>query len=290
MLKSKPMLPIRGYLLHITHYDPIWNANKDNEEPFDLSLGLRLIDAMAEAGLNLLIIDPKDGIRYRSHPELARPYSQEMNIIRTLADRAAAQGIEIAFKLNFSQSALHHHNHWFRPHNELFDSEEYWKLAFEVIDELLGVVRPLRFFHVGMDEDHDRSYRQYVTAIGTLHGGLKERNLRTLIWNDSACHWPQAEIHREKSLMAEREAPRGVTHVLWDYDDWDPGALQRIRDAGLDLWGAPGGKPEQVSNMRDRLLKIGGTGILLTHWIPCIPARSEELLGRVRVCGPVCGG
>ena len=41
-------------------------------------------------------------------------------------------------KLNFSQSALHQHNHWFRPYHDLFDSEEYWQKGFEVIDELLG--------------------------------------------------------------------------------------------------------------------------------------------------------
>ena len=58
------VLPIRGYLLHITHYDPIWVANKDKEEPFDLEIGLRIIDAMADVGLNLLLIDPKDGVRY----------------------------------------------------------------------------------------------------------------------------------------------------------------------------------------------------------------------------------
>jgi hypothetical protein len=281
-------LPVRGYLLHITHYDPVWIAKKDKEEPFDLDVGLRLIDAMAEAGMNVLMIDPKDGVRYATHPELSRPYSQDIGVLSKLAERAAGHGIEVAIKLNFSQSAAHQHNHWFRPHHKLFDSPDYWKLAFEVIDELVGIVKPGRFFHIGMDEDHDRSYRQYVEAIKTLHAGLSERRLRTLIWNDSACHWPTAEIHRDKSLEGERDLPRDVIQVLWDYGNWDPAAPRRIREAGFDLWGAPGGTPELVAQMRDRLLEIGGTGILLTHWTPCIPSQAEKLLQLIRVCGPVC--
>lgn len=289
--KSLPkVLPIRGYLLHITHYDPRWVINKDKEKPFNLELGLEAIDAMARAGLNLLVIDPKDGVRYKSHPELARSYSQDIGILKKLCARAARHGIEVAIKLNFAQSALHQHNHWFRPHNNLFDTKEYWKLAFEVIDELLKVVRPPRFFHVGMDEDHWRSYRQYAEAIKTLRDGLKKRKLRTLIWNDSACHWPAADIHREKSLFAEQRIPKDIVQVLWDYGDWDPKALKRIRAAGFDLWGAPGGESKFVKKMRDRLLSIGGSGILLTHWIQCVPSNRRAMLDLISKGGPICGG
>src|SRR5229473_1159603 len=107
---SNKTIPIRGYLLHITHYDPVWVANKDKEEPFNLEVGLRIVDAMAEARLNLLLIDPKDGVRYATHPELSRPYSQNIEILSQLAERAAKHGMETAIKLNFSQSALHQHN------------------------------------------------------------------------------------------------------------------------------------------------------------------------------------
>ena len=287
--RPRAPLPIRGYLLHLTHYDPVWCANKEKEKPFDLKVGLELIDAMAEAGLNLLLIDTKDGVRYESHPELARPYTQPMHVLRALVALAAEHGIDVAIKLNFSQSALHRHNDWFRPHNGLFDSAEYWKLGFEVIDELISVARPARFFHIGMDEDHSRSYRQYIAAIGTLHAGLKKRDLRTVIWNDSACGWPAADIHKEKSLLAEELAPKDVIHVVWDYAGADPKIFRRIRTRGLDVWGAPGGTPELVGKMRDTLRKCGGTGIVLTRWAPCIRKNRDLLLTQIRTLGPLCG-
>jgi len=170
-------LPVRGFLLHITHYDPVWCARKATERPFDLKVALAVIDAMAEAGLNLLIVDAKDAVAYATHPELARPYTQPMQILHRLREHAFARGIETAVKLNFSQSALHQHNHWFRPYHDLFDNAEYWQRGFQVIDELVAAVRPKRFFHIGMDEDHARSYTQYAAAIQTLHGG----------WRPEAC-------------------------------------------------------------------------------------------------------
>ena len=36
-----------------------------------------------------------------------------------------------------------------------------------------------------------RSTRQYVEAIRTLRKGLKSRGLRAVVWNDSACLWPE---------------------------------------------------------------------------------------------------
>ncbi|MBN1250465.1 MAG: hypothetical protein JXC32_22570, partial [Anaerolineae bacterium] len=274
-----PALAVRGYLLHITHYDPRWNAAKAEEQPFDLALGLDVVDAMAGAGLNCLVVDCADGVRYASHPELARHYSVPMATLVQLTARAREHGIEVVPKLNFAQSGLHRHNHWFRPHNDLFDSDRYWALAFEVIDELINVVQPSRFFHVGMDEDHWRSYDQYVAAIQTLHGGLAKRGLRTLIWNDSACLWPQAAIHRDKSLAAEARAPKEVVHIVWDYNGADEGILSRVKDAGFDLWGAPGHSAPLVARMVEALHAVGGSGVLLTRWIPCVEANREALVG-----------
>lgn len=281
-------LLVRGFLMHITHYDPRWYSKKGKEVPFDLALGLELIDTMAQVGLNLLVIDCADGLKYTSHPELARHYSVPMDTLTQLTQRAQQYGIEVVPKLNFSQSGLHRHNHWFRPHNELFDNETYWKSAFEIIDELIDVARPPRFFHIGMDEDHWRSYEQYVAAINTLHGGLQKRHLRAIIWNDSACYWPQAAIHRDKSLAAEKAIPKDVVQVLWDYSDVKTENIRRIRDAGFELWGAPGADTAQVIKLREALLQYGGTGILLTRWIPCVKANREVLLNHIDTLGPLC--
>jgi hypothetical protein len=287
-VKTRRVLPIRGILMHLTHYDPVWFKAKDEEKLFDLATGLDAIDAMAEAGLNLLVIDCADGVRYRSHPEFARHYSVPMSALRRLVSRAEKRGIEVVPKLNFARSGTHHHNDWLQLTRVEHDTPEYWKSAFEVVDELIRETRPRRFFHVGMDEDHDRSTRQYVEAIRTLRKGLKSRGLRAVIWNDSACLWPSAEVHREKSLLAEKKIPKDVVEVLWDYFDADPKGLGRLAREGFEVWGAPASEPDSIVRMRDRLLAAGGTGILLTRWKPTLRESRREILDWISTCGPLC--
>ena len=282
-------VPVRGFLLHITHYDPKWLKGKDTERPFDLDLGLELIDTMAEVGLNLLVIDCADGVAYASHPELTRDYTVPMSRLEALVRRAAEHDIEVVPKLNFSQSRYHWHNGWFRPHDRPFDTEEYWRLAFEVIDELIEVCQPPRFFHVGMDEDHSRAYSQYIEAIKMLRRGLAERNLRPVIWNDSSLGGDYL-VHAEKSLAAEKAIPKDVVQVIWNYQRPQSENILRLVREGFDVWGGPGRTPELVETWRKDIIRLGGKGLLLTNWIHCGPENRAELVGFLRTLGPACSG
>jgi len=288
-MTEQTIVPIRGFLIHLTHYDPRWYERKAREKPFDLDLGLEVVDALAQVGLNLLVIDCADGVRYRSHPELARPYSVPMAHLEQLVQRAEERGLEVVPKLNFSQSHLHRHNDWFRPYHYLFDNDEYWRLAFELVDELLQVCRPRRYFHVGMDEDHDRAHSQYVEAILTLHSGLQERGLRTIIWNDSA-HKGRALVHAEKSLVAEQHIPRDVVQAVWDYSSAWPDIVRRLVQAGFEVWGAPGQDPDQARQWRQAILQHGGQGLLMTNWIPCRRPNRAKFLRLIRTVGPIYSG
>lgn len=289
-------LPVRAFLLHLTHYDPVWIAKEDRERGFNLNVAMEVLDAMADSGLNTLVLACSDGMEYRSHPELRRPYTIPREQVRALLSRAHELGLDVVPKLNFSQSQLHQHNHWMRPHNLMwgeggkYESDDYYRVCFEIIDEVISVVKPKRFFHIGMDEDHWRSMRQYGAAITRLHRGLRQRKLHAMVWNDSVCTWPAAELHKEKALSAERSIPHGVLEVLWCY--WDAPKLlaqcfRRLSREGFDFWGAPGGKPEQVAAMRRLIIKHGGSGMLLTRWIACLPSNRQALLEHIRTLGPL---
>ena len=73
----------RGFILHVSHYDPSWMAAKNREKPFDARLAKVVVSEAAKQGFNLLVVDVADGVRYKSHPELKRRYSVPMD------DRAA---------------------------------------------------------------------------------------------------------------------------------------------------------------------------------------------------------
>ena len=294
-MAAKRSLSVRGYLLHLTHYDPVCYARKSRERPFDLEIALEIVAALAEEGFNLLALDCADAVKYRSHPELARRYTVPMDQLRTLAQAARRAGLEVVPKLNFARSHLHHHNDWMLGPDEQwydhFDDEAYWRKAFQLIDELVAACKPKRFFHVGMDEDHDRSYTQYAEAIKQLHSGLKRRKLRTLIWNDTGIEYDSGLAHAEKSRTAETAIPKDIVQVLWRYDAVPQASIKRLRKEGFALWGAPGAQSaEAVAAFREAVLRAGGTGLLMTMWIPCRPSNRRRILDTIQRLGPAYRG
>jgi len=285
-MAAKGVLPIRGFMIHMSHYDPRWCARKSREKPFDVKVALEVVDAMAEVGLNLLVVDCADGVKYKSHRDLARPYTVPMADLRKLVKRAQKLDIDVVPKLNFAMSPLHQHNQWFRPYRNYWDDENYWKHAFQLIDELIGECNTERFFHIGMDEDHDRTIEEFAAAICTLHAGLKERGLRTIMWKDAQLY-PGGRVHREKSYLAEKKIPKDVVQLMWNYSHPMPDMIRRLCRKGFEVWGAPGGTPEKTAEWRDDLKRYGGKGMLLTKWVPCRPGNRRDMLKLIRECGPV---
>ncbi len=285
-------LPVRGLLLHASHYDPEWELHKDSEGPFDADVAVELVEAMAECGMNLLVVDCADGLAYRSHPELRRRYSVPLSELETVARAAKERGIDVVPKLNFAKSGRNLHDQWMRPYADLRswlrDEETYCKVAGELIAELVGACKPDRFFHIGMDEDHYRSVEQYVDAIKTLRRMLKEHRLRAVVWNDS-CHFKKtsiAQVHADKCRAAEELLPRDIVHVLWDYGQVHPKIVRRIAGEGFDVWAAPGRTAEQVRKWRGTITTGGGKGLLMTSWTKCDKANRDALLNMVRTLGP----
>ncbi len=285
-MAKKDIIPIRGYLLHLTHYDPRWYKRKSREKPFNLNLGLEIIDVLAQVGFNLLVIDCADAVKYKSHPELARRYTVPMSHLKKLVNRARKHGMEVVPKLNFSCSRYHRHNHWFRPYNKLMDNDDYWRAAFELIDELIKTCRPRHYFHIGMDEDHERTHTQYIDAIMRLRYGLRRRGLRPLIWNDSS-HRGLALVHAKKSLAAEKKIPKDIAQVVWDYRSAQSKHVYRLTREGFEVWGAPGQDAQQVFQWKQTILHHEGKGLLMTTWIPCRLSNRSKLLQLIWTVGPI---
>jgi len=287
MAKGSP--DVRGMLIHVSHYDPKWCLDKDREKPFEVAVALEVLDAMSDADMNLLVVDCADGVQYKSHPELKRDYSVPMRDLQKLADAAHRRDIDVVPKLNFSRSSWHQHDYWMRPHSVPWqyarNIEGYWKVAGELIAELVGVLGPKRFFHVGMDEDHHRSHAQYVDAIKMLRKIVKRHRLRTVIWNDS-CHFRKsslAQVHADKCRAAEGLLPRDIVQVLWDYSRAHPSIVKRVVDEGFEVWVAPGAR---VLAPWKRAITLGGaTGVLATAWVKCDRTHRERLLELVRTVG-----
>jgi len=285
-MAKRTTIPIRGYLLHLTHYDPRWYLRKRTEKPIDLELALDIIEAIAKIGFNLLIVDCADGLKYESHPELTRRYSLPTAILKRLLDYAKKRKLEVVPKLNFSHSPYHRHNYWFRPYNKFFDNKDYYRIAFELIDELISLFKPKHFFHIGMDEDDERTHTQYVRAILTLREGLKKRNLRPIIWNDTA-RGGSRPWHARKSLAAEKRIPKDIVQIVWDYKHVRSEIIRRLVQEGFEVWVAPSQRPLHVLKWKRAGLNHKAKGLIMTNWICCRPHNRSKLLDLIQSIGPI---
>lgn len=135
------------------------------------------------------------------------------------------------------------------------------------------------------------SRRDFIKLGITLPAGLKQRKLRTIIWNDTPIDYAPGLIHAEKSLTAEEAIPRDIVQVIWDYGSVPADAVRRICELGFDLWGAPGARDrDQVTRFRDAVLSHGGKGLFMTTWSPCHKSNHDWLLRTIREMGPLYRG
>jgi len=252
--KTSSGVKVRALLIHITHYDPNWNANKDTEQPFS--------------------------------------YSVPMKDLQLLADTARQKNIDFVPKCNLSKSGRNHHDMWMRPHWDgihwLKNMDEYWQVAGDVIDELVSVCKPQKYFHIGMDEDHYRSVSQYVDAIKILHAKVGKHNLKTVMWNDT-CYENRnvgAQVYADKCRAAEPLLPKDMVHILWDYDLTHKGIVRRLTDMGFEVWVAPGRNKNQIAQWKKILLTEGGTGMLMTNWIKCSKKKQPRILTMLNNLAP----
>lgn len=291
--KSASRSIVTAYLMHVSHYDPVWCGNKMFESPFEAEVALEIIERLAEFEFDYLILDLADGLEFTSHPELRRHYTVSKNILSPVLAAARRKGLKIIPKLNFSSSGRNHHDEWLYPYTRnpswtgvVFDGE-YAKVATDVICEVIDFIKPEGFFHIGMDEEHNRSYDQYVTTICRLDRLLSVHELRPVIWNDSGYDYPEGpnKIHADKCAYAESRIPKSIVQTVWNYSEPRPDVVRRLKQQGFTVWGAPGQNAEQVKHWRKALLSEGGDGLVMTNWKKCNIFNRDLLLSALDMIG-----
>ena len=68
----------------------------------------RLVEEMPKYGVNMVVIDLEEGVKYRSHPEIAIDGAWEVDTLKEELKKMRDKGLEPIPKLNFSTT----HDHW----------------------------------------------------------------------------------------------------------------------------------------------------------------------------------
>jgi hypothetical protein len=183
---------------------------------FDDSLWHELIARMTDAGMNMVVIDLGDGVRYETHPEIAVQQAWSVGRLREEIARLRSAGLEPIPKLNFATT----HDAWLGPYSRCVSTPEYYRVCNDLITEVAAIFDTPRFFHLGMDEEnahHQRDYRYVVIRqfdlywhdFHFLRQAVERTGARPWIWSDYV--WR----HQDEFL---RQVPTSVLQSNWYYD------------------------------------------------------------------------
>ena len=195
---------------------------------FDEDVWRRITEHMAKSGMNLILIDLGEAIRYASHPELAVEGSWEIDRFRAELARLRKMGLEPIPKLNFSTA----HDTWLKDYSRMISTPTYYKVCADLVREVIDIFDKPRFFHLGYDEEthgHQRKYLYSVVRQGDLwwHDFLffvktvESAGVRPWIWSDFYWHHPEEFMSR---------MPKSVLQSNWYYGaDFDVAKMPESR-------------------------------------------------------------
>jgi len=299
---------IWGYLVHLSFN--MWadreapeNGEYDSAQPylrFDMSVWDEILRQMAESGLNMVVLDLGDAVKYESHPEIAVRGAWSVSQLRQELDKARRLGIEPIPKLNFSTS----HDAWLGPYSRCVSTDTYYGVCRDLIAEVIRAFDKPRLFHLDMDEEtaeQQRNYehvdvRQYdlwwkdlLFLVDTVEKG----GVRPWIWSDYIWQHPEAFLQK---------MPKSVLQSNWYYAD-DFGENVSAVKAFLDLeahaydqvptgsnWSYPDNFSRLVAYARNHLAPERLFGFLQTSWKPTLRARRLRHLEAVDLVGQVVTG
>ncbi len=211
-------------LLHLSYNmwsdrsTPEREANQTVYKPFlrcDSGLWDEIIQAMAAAGMNMVVIDVGDAVKFESHPELAVKGAWSPSRLKRELDKIRKLGMEPIPKLNFSTC----HDLWLGPYSRCVSTDAYYGVCRDVIAETAALFGKPRFFHLGMDEEterHQRSFDYVVIRQFDLwwkdfyffQNQVERAGCRAWVWSDYVWNHPD---------LFWKQMPKSVLQSNWYY-------------------------------------------------------------------------
>lgn len=256
---------------------------------FDDKLWLDITQKMAKAGMNMVVIDVGDAIRFESHPEISVKKAWSHSRLKEELDRLRSLGLEPIPKLNFSTA----HDQWLHDYSRMVSTPVYYKVCAELIAEVATLFGKPRFFHLGYDEETSGNQKAYSISIVRqhelwwhdfefFHNTVLAQGCRPWIWSDYA--WGHPEEFYEK--MA-----KDVLQSNWYYGlDFDKTegkyikTFHELEQHGFDQiptgsnWDSPLNFGKLVEWCRKEIPGPRLKGFLQTPWYPTLePFRDKHL-------------
>jgi hypothetical protein len=302
LLQQKPSNnKIWAGLLHLSFNFALGIANfggiRTEFEPKE-SLLNDIIAKMANEGMNMVVLDLGDAIRYDSHPEIAVSNAWTPERLREELDKIRRLGMEPIPLLNFSTG----HDAWLGKYARMVSTDSYYAVCKDLIKEVIDIFNVPRFFHLGMDEETAQNQlsvgfehiivRQKELWWGdfyTLIGEVLKNGSRPWVWSDYYWHNPELFL---------KYMPKSVIQSNWYYDERFEENIKEVKTyLDLEKYGydqIPTGSYHEnneksilntVQFCEKNIEDIRLLGFLQTFWKPITEEYRERILKGIELTG-----
>ena len=120
----------------------------------DAAWDARMAHAKAK-GMNMILVDLAESIRYPSHPELAieganaAQSSRSAEWMNERVRKCKAMGLEVVPSLNLSAT----HDSWLGFYSRMLSTPTYYRVVGDLFRDVYDIFEKPRFMHMGMDEE-----------------------------------------------------------------------------------------------------------------------------------------
>jgi hypothetical protein len=197
-----PHRPFRGYKHTLELSEPLWND---------------ALAKMVSEGMNMVLIDIGNAVRFESHPEIAVNKAWSVTRLRDELQRIRKMGLEPIPKLNFSAT----HDAWLNEYSRMVSTDKYYSVCSDLIKEVNDLFGKPRFFHLGYDEEtaaHQEHFRYMVVRQNDcwwkdflfFADEVLKNGSRPWIWSDYMWHHPD---------LFFKNMPKSVVQSNWYYGE-----------------------------------------------------------------------
>lgn len=285
---SVPITEIRGYRPSLELSDRLWND---------------ALAKMAGEGMNMVVIDLGNAVKFESHPEIAVRDAWSVTRLRTELDKIRHMGIEPIPKLNFSAG----HDTWLQSYSRMLSTDKYYEVCGDLIREVATLFDRPRFFHLGMDEEtanNQKNYDYLVVRQNDLWWGdfyfliseVEKNGSRPWIWSDYLWHHPDLFLKKmPKSVLqsnwyysANFDTKSTYVKAYLDLEDNQFDQMPTASNWGGQDWHSKDGQENMLNTVKFCSNHIGDAqllGFLQTSWLPTIEKYRDPILNSIQLIG-----
>lgn len=119
---------------------------------FDKGVWNNIVEKCIEEGIDTIVVDLGEGIKYNTHPEIGIEGSWTHDEMKAEVIRLKEKGLRLIPKLNFSAV----HDAWMGIYERMVSTPIYYQVVRDLIFEAYEMFLEPEYIHIGMDEENPR--------------------------------------------------------------------------------------------------------------------------------------